>query len=175
MGLRIVTHKPGDPIFKITRPTVQASEDKIGTMSTQDSGEGQLFAEHTREMVGGPRFQHNAEVSLVPCIDKDHYLGTRLDNSGDPIDLYVRVSETQGSSKLVARFGHGADECIEDSLPRIYSRGAEWANMMAGVDRTYGIRMAFDAANAAGYDLRQVAAKSPEYAGVAREDGLEIG
>ena len=130
-------------------------------MAGPDTGEGVLFGEHTTDLVGGPRFEHDAEVSLVPCVGKDHYLGTRLDRSGDPMDLYVRVVAEGGESELVARFGNDADDCLVDSLVRIYSLGAEWANARAGVERTYGIRMAFDQALTAGYDLAQVAADSP--------------
>ena len=111
----------------------------------------------------GPHFQHDGEISLVPCVDKDHYLGSQMDNAGEPIDLYIHVSERTGESELIARFGDELDDCIEDSLPRIFSLGAQWANVMAGVDRSYGIRMAFEAAEKAGYDLAQVAKDSPAY------------
>ena len=151
-------------------------EARLLSMNMPGSGEGVLFADHTTGDVGGPRFKHDAEVSLEPSATQDHYLGTRLDRSGDPVDLYIRLSKEGGEGELVARFGDDVDNYMTDSLVRIFSMGAEWANVMAGVERTYGIRMAFDAALGAGYDLAQVAADlTARAAEVAREDQFEIG
>jgi hypothetical protein len=133
-------------------------------MSTQDPGRGLWFDNQAPVFKDGPYFQYGGEMSLESGVDQAHYLGTEPDGLGEPVDLYIHVSENTGESKLIARFGDGVDDFMEDSLKRIFGSGAEWANVMAGVDRSYGIRMAFDAALEAGYDLAQVAADSPQVA-----------
>jgi hypothetical protein len=99
-----------------------------------------------------PRFVHDCEVSLVPCVGKCHYLGTQVASSGDVVDLYIHVrDQTVGNTELLARFGDEGVDYLCASLSTIFytQRGV----VDAGLEGD-GVRMAYDAAEAAGYDLR---------------------
>ena len=96
-----------------------------------------------------PRFMHDCEVAMEPCVGKCRYLGTAVNSDGETMDLYIHVREDEGRTELLARWGSEGEEYLSASLGGIFGpRGS--AN--PGPEG-YGIRLAYDAAVAAGYDL----------------------
>jgi hypothetical protein len=100
-----------------------------------------------------PLFEHDCEVSLVPCVGKCHYLGTDKNSEGEEMDLYIHVREEKGRTELLARFGNEGAEYLSASLGGIFY-GSQRAQGEAAGAEGYGIRLAYDAAMSAGYNLR---------------------
>lgn len=114
----------------------------------------------------GMKFQHDCEVSLGKEVDKCHYLGTQVDGDDQVMDLYIHVRDQGGNTELLARFGDEGGDYLCASLPSLFYRSVfhqelESESVRVGPEG-YGIRMAYDAAKAAGYNLEALAREQAE-------------
>ena len=111
-----------------------------------------IRAMKTREL-DQPLYEHDCEVSMEKCVGKCHYLGTQVNSEGEEMDLYIHVREAQGRTELLARYGNEGAEYLSESLSGIfYIRGTR--GVAEAGPPGYGIRLAYDAAMRAGYDLQ---------------------
>jgi hypothetical protein len=110
------------------------------------------------EVASQPKFVHDCEVSLVKCVGKCHYLGTQVDEDGQDMDLYIHVREAAGRTELLARFGNEGEEYLSASLGSIFYNPFHSRHAVSNPGpEGYGIRLAYDAAMAQGYDLQLLA------------------
>jgi hypothetical protein len=95
---------------------------------------------------------HDCEVSAEPCVGKCHYLGTEINSDREVMDLYIHVRNDGPRTELLARWGNEGGEYLSESLGAIFHNHHDMGADSAG-PKGYGVRLAYEAAVRAGYDL----------------------
>ena len=118
-----------------------------------------------------PRYQHDCEVSLVEAVGKCHFLGRGIDGDGQRLDLYLHVRDGSlggGRSELVARYGNEGEDYLAAAVADLAD--VRWR------PNGYGLTLAWQAAEAKGYDMDEVAlGTAAETSSQAYEDYLGEG